>query len=118
MHERPFVLAIEGLNAWYGPAQALFDVSLTVSRGELVVLQGLNGAGKSTLLQALIGIGPRVEGQIVWVGQTLQDWPAHRRARAGLGFVAEDRAVWRTSFARCWVCFQACKTCWSARPAR
>ena len=93
MHERPFVLAIEGLNAWYGPAQALFDVSLTVSRGELVVLQGLNGAGKSTLLQALIGIGPRVEGQIVWDGQTLQDWPAHRRARAGLGFVAEDRRL-------------------------
>jgi len=93
MHERPFVLAIEGLNAWYGPAQALFDVSLTVSRGELVVLQGLNGAGKSTLLQALIGIGPRVEGQIVWGGQTLQDWPAHRRARAGLGFVAEDRRL-------------------------
>ena len=87
------MLAVCGLNAWYGPAQALFDVDFTVSPGELVVLQGLNGAGKSTLLQALIGIGPRVEGQIVWDGQALRGWPAHRRARAGLGFVAEDRRL-------------------------
>jgi branched-chain amino acid transport system ATP-binding protein len=87
------VLTVEGLNAWYGPAQALFDVGFSVKAGELVVLQGLNGAGKSTLLQALIGIGPRVQGQIVWDGQPMQDWPAHRRARAGLGFVAEDRRL-------------------------
>ena len=87
------VLTVAGLNAWYGPAQALFDVGFSVKAGELVVLQGLNGAGKSTLLQALIGIGPRVQGQIVWDGQPMQDWPAHRRARAGLGFVAEDRRL-------------------------
>jgi branched-chain amino acid transport system ATP-binding protein len=87
------MLEVRQLNAWYGPAQALFDVGFTVNLGELVVLQGLNGAGKSTLLQALIGIGPRVEGQIVWDGQALQGWPAHRRARAGLGFVAEDRRL-------------------------
>jgi len=90
---KPAVLTVEGLNAWYGPAQALFDVGFSVKAGELVVLQGLNGAGKSTLLQALIGIGPRVQGQIVWDGQALQGWPAHRRARAGLGFVAEDRRL-------------------------
>ena len=87
------MLAVEGLNAWWGHAQALFDVHLQVGEGELVVLQGLNGAGKSTLLQALIGIGPRVQGRIVWDGQALQGWPAHRRARAGLGFVAEDRRL-------------------------
>ena len=90
---KPAVLIVEGLNAWYGPAQALFDVGFSVKAGELVVLQGLNGAGKSTLLQALIGIGPRVQGQIVWDGEPLQGWPAHRRARAGLGFVAEDRRL-------------------------
>ena len=87
------MLAVEGLNAWWGHAQALFDVSLQVGEGELVVLQGLNGAGKSTLLQALIGIGPRVQGCIEWDGQAIQNWPAHRRARAGLGFVAEDRRL-------------------------
>ena len=87
------MLAVEGLNAWWGHAQALFDVSLQVGEGELVVLQGLNGAGKSTLLQALIGIGPQVQGLIVWDGQAIEGWPAHRRARAGLGFVAEDRRL-------------------------
>jgi branched-chain amino acid transport system ATP-binding protein len=87
------MLTVEGLNAWYGQAQALFDVSLSVGEGELVVIQGLNGAGKSTLLQSLIGIGPRADGRITWQGEHIQAWPAHRRARAGLGFVAEDRRL-------------------------
>lgn len=87
------MLAVEGLNAWYGQAQALFDVSLSVGEGELVVVQGLNGAGKSTLLQSLIGIGPRAHGRITWQNEPIQAWPAHRRARAGLGFVAEDRRL-------------------------
>jgi branched-chain amino acid transport system ATP-binding protein len=87
------MLTVDGLNAWYGQAQALFDVSLTVGEGELVVIQGLNGAGKSTLLQSLIGIGPRAQGRITWQNEPIQAWPAHRRAKAGLGFVAEDRRL-------------------------
>lgn len=87
------MLTVEGLDAWYGQAQALFDVSLSVGEGELVVIQGLNGAGKSTLLQSLIGIGPRTQGRITWQSAPIQAWPAHRRARAGLGFVAEDRRL-------------------------
>jgi branched-chain amino acid transport system ATP-binding protein len=71
----------------------LFGVSLSVGEGELVVIQGLNGAGKSTLLQSLIGIGPRAQGRITWQNEPIQAWPAHRRARAGLGFVAEDRRL-------------------------
>jgi branched-chain amino acid transport system ATP-binding protein len=87
------MLKVEGLNAWYGQAQALFDVNLSVGEGELVVIQGLNGAGKSTLLQSLIGIGPRAQGRITWQNEPIQAWPAHRRAKAGLGFVAEDRRL-------------------------
>ena len=87
------VLSVEGLDAWWGHAQALFDLQLQVAEGELVVLQGLNGAGKSTLLQALIGIGPQVQGRIVWDGQAIEHWPAHRRAGEGMGFVAEDRRL-------------------------
>ena len=87
------MLALEGLNAWYGQAQALFNVSLTGGEGELVVIQGLNGAGKSTLLQSIMGMGPRAQGQITWQSAAIQAWPAHRRARAGLGFVAEDRRL-------------------------
>jgi branched-chain amino acid transport system ATP-binding protein len=93
MRKSSAMLTVEGLNAWYGQAQALFDVSLTVGEGELVVIQGLNGAGKSTLLQSLIGIGPRAQGRITWQNEPIQAWPAHRRAKAGLGFVAEDRRL-------------------------
>ena len=103
------MLRIEGLNAWWGHAQALFDVHLQVGEGELVVLQGLNGAGKSTLLQSLIGIGPRTRGPIVWGGQDMATWPAHRRARAGLGFVAEDRRLFTSLSVRdnLWIAAQA-----------
>ena len=87
------MLRVDGLSAWYGQAQALFNVSLSVGEGELIVIQGLNGAGKSTLLQSLIGMGPRAQGRIQWQGQSVQNWPAYRRARAGLGFVAEDRRL-------------------------
>ncbi|MBM3398409.1 MAG: ABC transporter ATP-binding protein [Betaproteobacteria bacterium] len=87
------MLRVDSLSAWYGQAQALFNVSLSVGEGELIVIQGLNGAGKSTLLQSLIGMGPRAQGRIQWQGQSVQNWPAYRRARAGLGFVAEDRRL-------------------------
>ena len=90
---KPEHLQVRQLNAWYGQAQALFEVSFDLSAGELVVLQGLNGAGKSSLLLSLMGIGPRATGQITWAGQSLNAWPAHRRAQAGLGFVAEDRRL-------------------------
>ena len=91
------MLEVAGLNAFYGPAQALFDVSLSVARGEWVVLQGLNGAGKSTLLKSLIGLEVRTDGQLRYDLGTgpvaIEAWPAHRRARAGLGYVAEDRRL-------------------------
>jgi branched-chain amino acid transport system ATP-binding protein len=93
------MLDVQHLNAFYGPAQALFDVSLQVAPGELVVLQGLNGAGKSTLLKSLMGLEVRTEGRIHYQVQTqaepeaIERWDTHRRARAGLGYVAEDRRL-------------------------
>jgi branched-chain amino acid transport system ATP-binding protein len=91
------MLEVEKLKAFYGPAQALFDVSLQLRRGEFVVLQGLNGAGKSTLLKALMGLEVRAEGRITYQAQAgpvnIERWETHRRARAGLGYVAEDRRL-------------------------
>lgn len=87
------MLDVNGLSAWYGAAQALFEVSLSVGQGELVVLQGLNGAGKSSLLQSLIGLGPQARGSVRFQGQELMGLPAHVRARRGLGFVPEDRRL-------------------------
>ncbi len=87
------ILSVQNLKVWYGAAQALFDVSLTVGSGELVVLQGLNGAGKSTLLQAIMGLSPRVSGVISYENNSMSAWEPHRRAQAGLGYVAEDRRL-------------------------
>ena len=87
------MLEVKGLNAWWGAAQALFEVSLQVNAGELVVLQGLNGAGKSTLLQAIMGCGPRNVGSISYQDRSIEKLPPHQRARLGLGYVAEDRRL-------------------------
>lgn len=87
------MLAVENLNIWYGAAQALFDVSLKVGPGELVVLQGLNGAGKSTLLQAIMGLNHRVSGVISYENKSISSWEPYQRAQAGLGYVAEDRRL-------------------------
>ena len=87
------MLEVKNLNAWWGAAQALFEVSFHVLPGELVVLQGLNGAGKSTLLQAVMDCGSRATGVISYQNERLDALPAHRRALAGLGYVAEDRRL-------------------------
>ena len=87
------MLTLQNLNVWYGAAQALFDVSLHVASGELLVLQGLNGAGKSTLLQAVMGLGPRSTGRISYCNQLMTGWPPQQRAQAGLGYVAEGRRL-------------------------
>ncbi len=91
------MLEVDKLNAFYGQAQALFEVSLQVRSGELVVLQGLNGAGKSTLLKALMGLEVRTEGRIRYQSAAgavnIERWETHRRAQAGLGYVAENRRL-------------------------
>ena len=87
------MLEIANLQVWYGPVQALFGVSMNVGAGELVVLQGLNGAGKSTLLKAIMGLVPRAKGTVCYQNNKIESWPTHRRALAGLGYVAEDRRL-------------------------
>lgn len=92
------MLDVRSLNVWYGAAQALFDVSLQVRAGELVVLQGLNGAGKSTLLQAIMGLSPRAAGIVSYqnksvVNPNILGLEPHTVARLGLGYVPEDRRL-------------------------
>jgi branched-chain amino acid transport system ATP-binding protein len=91
------MLEIRQLQAFYGPAQALFGVDLRLQAGQLLVLQGLNGAGKSTLLKAVMGLEVSSRGQLLLGGpgpaQDISAWPTYRRASAGLGYVAEDRRL-------------------------
>ena len=87
------LLEAKGLQAWYGAAQILYDVDLTVRRGEVVALMGRNGAGKSTTLKTLMGMLAKRKGQIRFMGKDLSKSDPHDAARLGLGFVPEDRRV-------------------------
>jgi len=90
------MLEVSNLQAWYGEAQALHDVTLQVADGEVVTLVGRNGAGKTTLVRSLIGLHKQVRGRIVFQGTEVHRLPAHRRARAGMGWVQDDRGIYAT----------------------
>jgi branched-chain amino acid transport system ATP-binding protein len=81
------MLTVRGLSAWYGQAQALFDVGLSVEDGEVVGVVGRNGAGKSTLLHCIAGIHPRLRGSMEWAGHDLVGRDSHRIAATGVSLV-------------------------------
>jgi len=87
------LLDVTSLNAHYGAAQVLFDVSLHVQRGEVVALIGRNGAGKSSLLKAIMGLMPQRSGTVYLDGHDISNAQPYQAARLGLGFVPEDRRI-------------------------
>ena len=87
------LLQVDGLQAFYGDAQALFGVALTVSEGEFVTMLGRNGMGKTTTVRAITGILPPRAGQIRFGGQDTTRLPSHQIARLGIGLVPEQRQV-------------------------
>jgi branched-chain amino acid transport system ATP-binding protein len=87
------ILRVDRLNAFYGRAKILFDVSFEVRPGEVVALMGRNGAGKSTTLKAITGVLARKSGDISFNGIDISNMPSYRIARAGLGWVPEDRRI-------------------------
>ena len=87
------MLEIQNLNASYGQAQVLFNVSFAVPRGSMLLVRGLNGAGKSSLLKAIMGLMPQSTGNLLWQGQALHSLKSHERSLKGLGYVPEDRRL-------------------------
>ena len=87
------LLQANGLCAWYGAAQILFDVNLHVARGEVVALMGRNGAGKSTTLKALTGMLDKRRGKLTFMGADISTSDPHHAGRLGLGYVPEDRRI-------------------------
>jgi branched-chain amino acid transport system ATP-binding protein len=87
------MLAVDGLNAWYGAAHILYDLGFVVRRGEVVALMGRNGAGKSTTMKAVMGLVPRRRGSIHFNGEDITDRKTFEIARRGLGFTPEDRRI-------------------------
>lgn len=86
----------KALSSGYGTTPILFDVSLSVSRGEIVAIVGRNGVGKSTLMKTLMGLIPTTGGQLVFENTDITNLPAHSRARTGIGYVPQGRGVFPT----------------------
>jgi branched-chain amino acid transport system ATP-binding protein len=86
-------LSVEKLDAAYGTSQVLFGVSLEVARGETLALMGRNGAGKSSTFKAIAGLLPPRAGRVLVRGEDVAGRKPYRIARAGIGFVPEDRQV-------------------------
>jgi branched-chain amino acid transport system ATP-binding protein len=87
------VLEIRSIETFYGETQALFGASLRVSQGEAVALLGPNGAGKTTTLRSILGLTPARTGQVYWGGREITRSATHDIARAGIGWVPDDRRI-------------------------
>ena len=87
------MLRLESVSASHGAIQALRNVSLHVSEGEIVTLLGGNGSGKTTLLKVISGIHPPSKGQLIFSGQNISGFQAERILRLGVGQVPEGRQI-------------------------
>jgi branched-chain amino acid transport system ATP-binding protein len=89
----PALLAVEDIHTAYGLSRVLFGVSLEIAAGECVCLLGRNGVGKTTTMRSVMGLTPPASGRVMWKGEDITGWPPHKVARAGIGFVPEDRRI-------------------------
>jgi branched-chain amino acid transport system ATP-binding protein len=87
------VLALEGIDAFYGQVQALRGVSLTVDSGEMVALFGANGAGKTTTLRAISGLVPSAAGRLTFDGEPIRGMTADQIAALGIAHIPEGRGI-------------------------
>src|SRR5205085_10123711 len=86
-------LVLEDVHTAYGLSRVLFGISLSIEPGECVSLLGRNGVGKTTTIRSVMGLTPPNGGRVLWQGQNITGWTPHRVARAGIGFVPEDRRI-------------------------
>ena len=87
------MLDVVGLDVRYGSSQVLFGLKLKVHHGETLALLGRNGAGKSTSMKAIAGVIASTAGSIRFSDKDITGMPSHLIARAGIGFVPEDRQI-------------------------
>lgn len=87
------MLELKSINAGYGNAQILRDVSFSVNAGEILCLLGRNGAGKTTTMQAIMGLLPLMSGEITLEGQVISSLPAHQVPKMGIGYIPQGRRL-------------------------
>jgi len=90
------LLQVEQLSAGYGEAVVLNDISFSLGEGETLALLGRNGTGKTTLMDTLAGATRQHGGQIFLGGQPLHTLPSHERAAAGIGWVPQERNIFKS----------------------
>lgn len=90
------MLQVSNIETFYGETQALFGASLEVNEGEVVALLGPNGAGKTTTLRSILGLSPARSGTIRFDGKDVTKAQTHDIARAGIGWVPDDRRIFPT----------------------
>ncbi len=89
------LLEVEEIHTYYGKSHILHGVSLEIGEGEVVGLLGRNGVGKSTTLKAAAGLVHPSRGEVRFEGRPITRLPAHRVARLGIGYVPEERRIFR-----------------------
>jgi branched-chain amino acid transport system ATP-binding protein len=89
------LIVVEDVHTYYGKSHILHGVSLQVGPGEVVGLLGRNGVGKSTTLKTIMGLVQASDGKVLFNGNAITGLPAHKLARLGIGYVPEDRRVFR-----------------------
>ncbi|MDM0044426.1 ABC transporter ATP-binding protein [Variovorax dokdonensis] len=87
------MLELESVRVNYGHAVAIWDLSLSMARGELLVVVGPNSAGKTTLINAIAGVHPPSAGSVLFHGEEMRDLPAHRYCERGIALVPEGRKL-------------------------
>jgi branched-chain amino acid transport system ATP-binding protein len=90
----PELFSLEGVRAGYGDAVVLEDISAAMEAGDSLAVLGRNGVGKTTLLLTLMGLTRLHRGRLRWEGRDLAALPPHARARAGIGWVPQERFMW------------------------
>jgi branched-chain amino acid transport system ATP-binding protein len=89
------LLGVDDLHTYYGKSHILDGVCLHVGKGEVVGLLGRNGVGKSTTLKTIMGLVAASRGTITFEGEAIAGMPAHKLARRGIGYVPEDRRIFK-----------------------
>ncbi len=89
------LVSVDNIHTYYGKSHILHGVTLHVGAGEVVGLLGRNGVGKSTTLKTIMGLARASQGEVLLAGHSVTGLPAHKLARLGVGYVPEDRRIFR-----------------------
>ena len=87
------MLEVEGIHTYYGLSHILYDVTLTVEKGQVVCILGRNGAGKTTTLKSIMGLAPPKRGCIRYKGKVITGEAPYLHSRKGIGYVPDDRRI-------------------------